>query len=146
MPDRSMMGRSTTKLYTITCCIFLATAEMERPIPTQERRNTAMTRARVKREPTRATLNHATAIVSTMKDWTIPIRSGGTAFPMSISMGRSGVTMSWSKVPFSLSLATDSPARIITCVRLTMGRSDARNPHREIRFGLYHATGSIWRS
>ena len=105
-----------------------------------------MTRARVKREPTRATLNHATAIVSTMKDWTIPIRSGGTALPMSISMGRSGVTMSWSKVPFSLSLATDSPARIITCVRLTMGRSDARNPHREIRFGLYHATGSIWRS
>ena len=126
------MGRRKRKQYTMTCCIFLDTAEIDKPMPTLLNRKIKTVSPSTGKEPTMGTLNQNTQMDNIIEDWTRPIITGGINLPIRISMGVSGVTRSWSKVPFSRSLATDNPARTMTCVRASMAIRDGRNIQRVI--------------
>ena len=60
------------------------------------------------------------------------------ALPISITDGLTGATRSCSKVPSSLSLATESPARTKTCAKLKSPMIPGMKNQRVIWFGLYH--------
>ena len=56
-PDRSIMGMRNKKQYTMTCCMFLATAEIDRPRPTQLTRKMKIVRYKAARDPTNCIVN-----------------------------------------------------------------------------------------
>ena len=65
--------------------------------------------------------------------------TGGTALPTMISLGDSGVTSSWSKVPCSRSRATDSAVSISVWIMLNAAIRPGRKFQRVLRFGLNQA-------
>ena len=67
------------------------------------------------------------------------MRTDGTALPMRISSGVSGVTSSWSKVPCSRSLATESAASIRVWIMLRAAIRPGTIFQRVSRFGLNQA-------
>ena len=105
-----------------------------------------MTRAgyRVARLPTSGMRNQKTATRMISEASPTPTTSPGTALPMRISTGLSGVTSSWSKVPASRSRATE---RAVT-TRVTIMASRAMIPgtmnHWLSRLGLNQARMVSW--
>ena len=74
-----------------------------------------------------------------MVDWISPMLTEGTALPMRICSGVSGVTSSWSKVPCSRSRATDRAASISVCNMLSEAISAGMMFQRDSRLGLNQA-------
>ena len=107
-PDSSIIGISNTNVYSIACCMVAENADSASPMPTEAVVNSASARYSVKIEPWNGMPNQKSASNRMIVDCTRPMRIEGTALPIMISVGRRGVTSSWSNVPCSRSRATDS--------------------------------------
>ena len=72
-------------------------------------------------------------------DCSSPTMIGGSALPIRICQGTSGVTRSWSNVPCSRSLATEKAAVMSVCSMASAAISPTRIVQRESRFSLNQA-------
>ncbi len=69
----------------------------------------------------------------------VPITSPGSAFPISSSGGRNGVTSSWSNVPASRSRATESAVTTSVTTSVSSATIPGTMNQRDNRFSLYNA-------
>ena len=126
------MGIISTIKYTMTCCILSEMAEIISPTPIRLKIKSISARYKVTREPAKGIWNQNLAMQKRIVLCTSPISMGGTALPSKISAGDRGVTISWSKVPCSLSRAMDMPASSSTCTKAIMAISPGEKIQRVI--------------
>ena len=88
-------------------------------------------------EPVKGTLNANTTKRVITEVSIIDKKSGGAVFPTRISNDVSGETISWSKVPISLSLAIESEVKTSTIVVARIVIKEITVYQRNMRFGLY---------
>lgn len=71
-----------------------------------------------------------------IKDKLIAMINGGIVFPIRISKEESGLTISWSKVPSSLSLAIDIAVKSIEIISASIVTIETTKNHLYSMFGL----------
>ena len=117
-------------------------AEIIRPMPTADSRNSTTPRYRAPILPRRGMSNHSTAMTMIRLASIRPITIPGIDLPIRIWVGCSGVTSNWSKVPASRSRAIDSAVT----TRVTTSSNRPTMPgtmnQREVMFSLYQARTS----
>ena len=111
-PDRSTAGIINVITLKIACCCVLQIAEIKSPTPTIARSEIKIDTINRINEPANGIWKNTIIIPVIIIVKVIAIIKGGIDFPKRISKDESGLTISWSKVPSSRSLAIESAVRI----------------------------------
>ena len=106
-PERSMAGIWNVITPKIACCWVLQIDDIKSPTPTIDNNEIKIETKNSRNDPIKGILNAVITITVIMQVRHIAITSGGIVFPSRISKEVSGLTISWSKVPISLSLAIE---------------------------------------
>ena len=114
----------------------MQTEDINKPTPTIESNETKIELKSKIKEPANGTLNPNITIDVIIVVKHIAIINGGIVFPSKISKDESGLTISWSKVPISLSLAIDNAVKINETTTDNIARIIVKIYHLYSRFGL----------
>lgn len=136
-PDNKIAGIWNVITPNIACCCVLHIDEIQRPTPTIDKSDISMEIKNTITEPANGTLKQVITITVIKAVNPIAIISGGIVFPNKISNDDSGLTMSWSNVPSSLSLAIDRAVNKIVITSASIDIKTVKRYQRYSRFGLY---------
>ncbi len=138
-PERITAGTRNRKAPSTACCCVTVMAEIIRPMPTAESRNSTRPRYNAPRLPRTGISKKITISTIISVASSRPMTMPGMAFPISISTGRRGVTSSWSKVPASRSRATESAVTNRVTTRVSRPTMPGTINQRDCKFSLYQA-------
>ena len=136
-PDNKIAGIWNVITPKIACCCVLHIDEIQRPTPTIDKSDINIEIKNTVTEPANGTLKQLITITVIKVVRPIAIIRGGIVFPSRISNDDNGLTMSWSNVPSSLSLAIDRAVNRIVITRASIDIKTVKIYQRYSRFGLY---------
>ena len=109
---------------------------MNKPTPTIDKSAVNVDTKNQNNEPTNGILKTVTDIKVIKSVSISAIHNGGTVFPTRISKDVRGLTISWSKVPNSLSLAIDIAVSSTEIINASMVIKDTSKNQRYSKLGL----------
>ena len=135
-PDNNTAGIIKVITDKIACCCVLQIAEIYSPTPTIASSEIKIEIINKRKEPENGKWKNKTTIPVITIVRVNAIINGGIDFPSRISNDDKGLTISWSNVPSSLSLAIDNAVRIKVVTRESIATITVKMYHLYSRFGL----------
>ncbi len=136
-PDKSTAGIWKAVTPKIACCCVFETDEIKSPIPTKASKDIKIDTKNKIKEPLNGTWKNCVTINVIIQVRTIAIHKGGTVLPTRISKDVKGLTISWSKVPDSFSLAIDNAVKRSVITNESIVTMICRIYHLYSKFSLY---------
>ena len=135
-PDNNTAGIINVITDNIACCCVLQIEEIKRPTPTIASNDINIDTKNKSILPTNGMWKNVTIIPTITIVKVIAIISGGIDLPSNISNDERGLTISWSNVQSSLSLAIDNAVKISVVTRESIATITVRIYHLYSRLGL----------
>ena len=137
-PDNKIAGIINVITDKIACCWVLHIAEIKSPTPTIAIREIKIETKNKIIEPLKGTWKNTITIPTIIIVKLIAIIKGGIDLPIRISKDAKGLTISWSKVPSSLSRAIDNAVKIKVETRESRATITVKIYHLYSRLGLQY--------